>query len=240
MSFLTAEWRRLAFANYDIDPEVLKPYLPYGTELDLWQGRCYVSLIGFMFKNTRLLGIKVPFHINFEEVNLRFYVKRFEDGEWKRGVVFVKEIVPLPALTFVANTLYNEKYETRPMTHHWEATGTDLIVEYRWEIKSGWQSLQVTTSKELQEIAPGSETEFITEHYWGYASVNPALTNEYQVTHPRWKHYDVLDYKIEANFVENYGQDFAFLNHQQPRSVMLAEGSAITIESKRVLKAPRG
>jgi hypothetical protein len=239
MSFLTAEWRRLAFANYVVDPEVLKPYLPYGTELDLWQGRCYASLIGFMFKNTRLLGIKVPFHINFEEVNLRFYVKRFEDGEWKRGVVFVKEIVPLPALTFVANTLYNEKYETRPMSHRWEETDTDLTVEYRWKIKSGWQSLQVTTGKELTEMIPGSETEFITEHYWGYAEVNPSKTNEYRVTHPKWKKYEVLDYKIKASFAELYGNDFAFLNHQQPESVMLAEGSAITIESKRVLKSPK-
>lgn len=238
MSFLTAEWRRLAFANYDIDPAVLKPYVPYGTELDLWEGRCYVSLIGFMFKNVRLLGIKVPFHVNFEEVNLRFYVKRFENGEWKRGVVFVKEIVPLPALTFVANTLYNEKYETRPMSHRWDETSTDRTIEYRWKIKSGWQSLQVVTGMELSEMAAGSETEFITEHYWGYASVNPSKTNEYQVTHPKWKKYEVLDYKIEADFAENYGQDFAFLNQQQPVSVMLAEGSAITIESKRVLLAP--
>ncbi len=239
MSFLTAEWRRLAFANYEVDPAVLAPYLPYGTELDLWQGRCYASLIGFMFKNVRLLGVKVPFHVNFEEVNLRFYVKRWEGGVWKRGVVFVKEIVPLPALAFVANTLYGEKYEYRPMRHRWDETATDLSVAYRWKMKSGWQSLQVTASSALTEIAPGSEAEFITEHYWGYAGVNPSLTNEYQVTHPKWEQYEVLDYKIEADFAELYGPDFAFLNQQQPQSVMLAEGSAITIESKRVLRAPK-
>ena len=103
MSFLNAEWRKLAIANYVIDPRVLEKYVPPGTELDLWQDKCYVSLIGFMFLNTRLLGFKIPFHSNFEEVNLRFYVRRFENNAWKRGVVFIKEIVPKPALTFVAN-----------------------------------------------------------------------------------------------------------------------------------------
>ena len=115
MSFLTAEWRKLAIANYIISPEVLKPFVPYGTELDFWQDRCYVSLIGFRFVNTRVLGIKVPFHVNFDEVNLRFYVRRKSDEGWRRGVVFIKEIVPKPAITWVANTLYKEHYETRPM-----------------------------------------------------------------------------------------------------------------------------
>ncbi len=119
MSFLTAEWRKLAFANYEVSPDMLLPYLPYGTELDLWKDRCYVSLIGFMFQETRLKGIKIPFHVNFEEVNLRFYVKRWSGKEWRRGVVFIKEIVPKPAIAFVANTLYNENYQSLPMKHSW-------------------------------------------------------------------------------------------------------------------------
>ena len=128
MSFLTAEWRKLAFANYAIDKELLTPYLPVGTELDLWNGTCYVSLIGFLFKNTKLLGFSIPFHANFEEVNLRFYVK-YKDGEnWKRGVVFIKEIVPKFALSAVANTIYNENYETMPMTHSWSETEDERAV----------------------------------------------------------------------------------------------------------------
>ena len=87
MSFLKAEWRKLILANYKVEPELLKPYLPYGTELDLWQDSCYLSLVGFMFVNTKIKGVKIPFHVNFEEVNLRFYVKRYDNGEWKRGVV---------------------------------------------------------------------------------------------------------------------------------------------------------
>lgn len=133
MSFLTAGWRKLAIANYEIDPTVLAPYIPYGTELDLWQGKCYASLIGFMFVDTRLLGIKIPFHVNFEEVNLRFYVRRQEEDEWRRGVVFIKEIVPRAALSFVANTLYNEHYETLPMRHSWATDDQFLTVAYGWK-----------------------------------------------------------------------------------------------------------
>src|SRR5690606_7641315 len=120
MSFLKAEWNNLAIINYEIHPDILKPYIPNGTELDYWNGKCYISLVGFMFENVMLLGMKIPFHTRFEEVNLRFYVKRFENNEWKRGVVFIKEIVPKPALTLVANIFYKEHYETLPMLHNYE------------------------------------------------------------------------------------------------------------------------
>lgn len=236
MSFLKAEWRKLAIANYAIDKDLLHEYVPAGTELDLWNGMCFVSLVGFMFKNTRLLGFKIPYHVNFEEVNLRFYVKRLEQGEWKRGVVFIKEIVPKRALTFVANTIYNENYETMPMGHKWTENETSSIVEYTW-IKAGKENkFQVTASKNPSEIAPGSETEFITEHYWGYAKVNDRKSNEYEVTHPRWKAYEVKDYQIHVDFGAVYGKTFDFLNAAKPTSVMLAEGSEITVENKRTIK----
>lgn len=232
MSFLKAEWKKLAIANYSIDSQYLEPYLPAGTQLDLWNDTCYVSLVGFMFKNTRLLGLKIPFHVNFEEVNLRFYVKRFEDNEWKRGVVFIKEIVPKRALTFVANTIYNEHYETLPMTHTWTKEKEQNRVEYNWKKNSVWNSFCLTTSQHAVEIPPGSETEFICEHYWGYAKVNENVSNEYEVTHPKWQAYEVLSHKIDVDFGEVYGADFEFLNRLEPTSVMLAEGSEITVENK--------
>lgn len=233
MSFLKAEWRKLVLANYTIEPEILSKYVPLGTELDLWTGKCYVSLVGFMFLNTRLLGVKIPFHVNFEEVNLRFYVKRLDRDTWKRGVVFIKEIVPKPALTFVANTVYQENYETLPMQHSWRENGETRSVQYQWKKEDKWQSLKVTAEVNPVEIEPGSETEFITEHYWGYARINDNATNEYEVTHPRWKKYDVTDFEIDVDFGIVYGKEFQFLNGLEPDSVMLAEGSEITVENKR-------
>ena len=234
-TFLTAEWRKLAMANYAVDPAILRPYLPYKTELDLWQDTCYVSLVGFMFLDTTVKGFKIPFHIDFEEVNLRFYV-RYQDGrQWKRGVVFVKEIVPKVAITWVANTIYKENYETLPMGHTWEVGGGALGVEYRWRKKGAWQSLHVVTDYEAVDIQTGSEEEFITEHYWGYARIHDHKTSEYEVVHPRWQVYPVRRYAVDVDFAKVYGEDFGFLKRETPRSVFLAEGSEIKVLAGSVI-----
>lgn len=233
MNFLKAEWRKLAIANYEVEPSLLEKYLPNNTELDSLGGKCYVSLVGFMFKNTRLLGIPVPFHRHFEEVNLRFYVRYCDQGEWKRGVVFIKEIVPKPALTFVANQIYKEHYQTMKMSHIWEIKSDQLRVEYVWKLGENQNRFRVNTSKNPIEIPVNSETEFITEHYWGYTKVDDKCTFEYEVVHPRWQAYKVLDYEIDVDFEAVYGNDFKMLSKQIPRSVMLAEGSEIAVKNKR-------
>ncbi len=236
MPFLKAEWRKLTIANYEIDPEILKKYLPAHTELDFWDGKCLVSLVGFMFLNTAVLGAKIPFHINFEEVNLRFYVRRLDGKEWKRGVVFIKEIVPKYAITFVANTFYKEPYFTMPMKHNWQIENDRQIIDYQWKCRGKWQKISVETGIEKLPILEKSEAEFITEHYWGYTKINEKTTNEYEVTHPRWEQFEVKNFEIEVDFGLVYGEEFRFLNDLKPASVMLAEGSKITIESKTVLK----
>lgn len=215
-------------ANFSIDRKVLTPFLPYNTEIDLWNNTCYVSLVGFMFINTKIKGIKIPFHTNFEEVNLRFYVRYKENGIWKRGVVFIKEIVPRHALTFVANTIYKENYETMPMSHSWK-TENDLIkVEYKWK-KRNWNSFAIVTDNKLNNITEGSEEEFITEHYWGYTKINERKTSEYGVEHPRWEVFNTLSFSIDVDFGYIYGKEFEFLKYQKPASVFLAEGSEIKV-----------
>ena len=238
MSFLTAEWRKLAIANYKVDPQLLSPYLPVGTELDLWNDTCYVSLIGFLFKNTKLLGFSVPFHANFEEVNLRFYVKYNDNGLWKRGVVFIKEIVPKFALSVVANTIYNENYEAMPMSHSLVEFEEEREVTYKWRYKNIWQSISIKANLALSEIHPDSEAEFITEHYWGYARYSNLKTNEYEVKHPKWAQYKVKTFSIDVDFGLVYGSTFAFLNRQEPASVMLIEGSEVSVERKRTFTNP--
>ena len=235
MSFLKAEWRKLAIANYQIDEAILKPYLPAYTELDKWNGINYVSLVGFMFVNTKVLGLRIPFHVNFEEVNLRFYVKHKDQGEWKRGVVFIKEIVPRHAITFIANTLYKEHYETLKMKHLWEESDNSRTVRYEWQRNNQWQSFQVEAERTPSEIEANSETEFITEHYWGYTKIDEQTTFEYEVTHPTWQHYKIKNFDIQVDFEQTYGAVFKSLNQVSPKSVMLAEGSLITVENKRKL-----
>jgi uncharacterized protein len=231
--FLTAEWRKLALAQYAVDKEILSKYLPPYTILDDWQGKYYVSLVGFMFVNVKLRGFNIPFHTNFEEVNLRFYVKFKEDSIWKRGVVFIKEFVPKPAITFVANTLYKEKYQTLPMKHLWIEEKDELEVTYSWKNRK-WNNFAVAATSLAEDILAGSEEEFITEHYWGYTRIGVNKTSEYGVEHPRWQAYPIKNYKINVDFGINYGDDFAFLNNANPDSVILAEGSEI-----RVLKGKK-
>ncbi len=233
MSFLTAQWNNLALINYEIDAKILENYIPKGTEIDSWNNKCYVSLVGFMFENVKLLGIKIPFHINFEEVNLRFYVKRYENGIWKRGVVFVKEIVPKPALTLVANTIYKEHYQTLPMKHSVTTNKDSKDFVYQWKTKNKWNTILVETEKSPIEIEVNSEAEFITEHYFGYTKVNNEKTFEYEVKHPRWQQYKVTNHQIDVHFGEVYGNTFEFLNHLKPISVMLAVGSKISVENKK-------
>jgi uncharacterized protein YqjF (DUF2071 family) len=229
-TFLTAEWRKLAIANYAVESDLLVDFLPVGTELDLWNDTCYLSLVGFMFLNTRLKGFSVPCHANFEEVNLRFYVRYKDNGLWKRGVVFIKEIVPRPALTLVANRVYRENYQTMPMSHQWNLNGTNLEVEYRWK-KKGWNSLGVKAAATPLQIKGGSEEEFITEHYWGYTKISQTLTSQYEVKHPKWDIYQVNGYSIDVDFKDVYGDRFSFLAEQKPMSVMLAEGSMIAVKA---------
>jgi hypothetical protein len=229
-TFLTAEWRKLAIANYAVDCALLKDFLPAGTELDIWQDTCYISLVGFMFLNTRLKGFAVPCHANFEEVNLRFYVRYKHNGTWKRGVVFIKEIVPRPALTLVANKMYYENYQTMPMNHLWLVDGNNLDVEYRWR-KKDWNIFRIKANAMATEIDEGSEEEFITEHYWGYTKISNTLSSQYEVQHPKWLAYRVHSYSINVDFKDVYGDQFSFLTHEQPKSVMLAEGSEISVKA---------
>ncbi len=231
-TFLKAEWRKLVMANYAVDPLILTKYLPHKTEIDVWNNTCYVSLVGFMFIETRVKGIKIPFHVNFEEVNLRFYVRYLDNGEWKRGVVFIKEIVPKPALMFVANLIYKENYETMPMRHSWVTAGNEITVEYGWK-KDEWNSIRVIADKNPIPIESDSEEEFITEHYWGYTRVSGNKTSEYGVEHPKWEVYPVKNYSIQVDFSKVYGEDFAFLKSETPKSVFLAEGSEIKVKGGR-------
>lgn len=228
--FLTAQWKNLLMLNYEVDPAILKPYLPPATELDLWQGKVLVSMVGFLFHDTRVLGIKWPFHVNFEEVNLRFYVRHFDGKEWKRGAVFVSEIVPKPLITIIANTLYKEHYSTTAMRHSVTPVANGLTdYLYEWKSKGKWNKLGGTVSDNFVEIGAGSAEEFIFEHYWGYNSLSASRTMQYQVEHVRWQVADVSSSVFEADVEGLYGKAFVQYLQGKPYSAFFAKGSEISV-----------
>jgi uncharacterized protein len=231
--FLTAEWRNLIMINYVVPEDLLKPYLPKGVDLDRFDGKCYVSLVAFHFLHTKVKGIAFPFHKNFEEINLRFYVKYKDGGEFKRGVVFISELVPRRMIAWIAKLVYREKYSYSPMQSVVEIDENSKNLVFNWG-KTVRQWIQVETMSKIKPIEPDSEEEFIFEHYWGYTTVNEKQTGEYRVEHPRWNVYPVINYDVRVDF-ENYDHSFRFLNSKKPDSVFVAEGSPVKVYERKIL-----
>ena len=231
--FLTAEWRDLVMVSYAVPPAALADLVPPGTELDFTDdGRTFVSLIGFRFLDTRLLGgrVRVPCHVNFPEVNLRFYVRRRdpdEPGRWRRGTVFIKEIVPLPAVAAVARLFYGEKYLARPMRVD---VGPDRR-EFRWRAAGAWNVLRAACDpvEGWRPSAPGSLEEWISEHYFGYSSHRGA-TKEYGVEHPRWRVRPAREVAAEVpSAAALYGVELGERLRGVPDHAFVAEGSPVLI-----------
>jgi uncharacterized protein YqjF (DUF2071 family) len=227
--FLTAEWRYLVMLNFRIDPRVIAPFVPGGTELDVWRGDTWISLVGFRFLNTRLLGLPVPMHRDFPEVNLRFYVRPL--GADRRAVVFLKEIVPRRAIAAVARAVYNEPYVTRPMRAEAPVTVDEAPgrVTYEWRLRGRWNRFGVTAAGPPAPIRDGSDEAFIADHDWGYTRQRDGSTIEYRVEHPRWRGWPVRDVVFDVDLAGEYGAPFATAMQGAPASAFLAEGSEVRV-----------
>ncbi len=228
-AFLTAQWRELAMLHYEIDPAVLAPDCPAGTEIATFEGRSFVSLVGFLFLETRVLDVPVPFHQKFEEVNLRFYVRRRVNGNWRRGVVFLREIVSSPILAFVARALYGERYLALPTRHRLETEGEETRATYGWTFESRESQLSVTVSGLARIPPPGSAEEFLVNQPWGYTRRGLSRTLEYRVDHTEWKIRNAVASGLDCDVERLYGKRFVDVLAGKPSLAFLADGSAATV-----------
>ena len=229
--FLTAEWRYLAMLNFVADPALLEPLVPRGTELDFDQGETFVSIVGFLFLDTRIVGLPIPLHRNFEELNLRFYVRRKAADGWRRGVTFVRELVPRQAIAFVARVFYDEPYSAAAMRHRIQHQSDALTIEYQWGRRRVWETLAMTAVGEPRDSLAGSHEEFITEHYWGYTA-RPSGTSEYAVEHPRWRFWPAATWRFDADVAALYGDRFVPTLQAKPASAFIAEGSRVLVRPR--------
>ncbi len=227
--FLTADWRTLVMVNYAVDAAALASYVPRGVELDLWQGEALMSMVGFRFLRTRVLGVAIPFHQDFEEVNLRFYVRRRTAEGWQRGVVFIREIVPKRAIALVARVVYNEPYLALPMSHRVPAEGAGGVYQFGWRWRGGWCALGAETVGAPAPLTPGSAEEFIFEHYWGYTRRRDGGTMEYQVEHVPWRVWQTSRAWLTGDAAALSGADFGAALAWAPRSAFVAEGSPVLV-----------
>jgi uncharacterized protein YqjF (DUF2071 family) len=231
-TFLRANWENLIMANYEIEPSTLAPYLPKGVELDFHNNKTYVSLVGFMFKNTRLFGLPIPFFGSFEEINLRFYVKKIENRKIKKGVVFINETVPFKIVALLANKLYKEHYISIPTKNSIDIT-ENKDIKFEWKINDRWNSLAVKSDTNKYKIEQGTIEEFIFERYFGFTKLSASSTQEYKIHHPKWMTHKILNSQIDCDFRSMYGDSFSILNNQTPDSILLAEGSQVSVNWKR-------
>ncbi len=236
--FLTAEWRNLAILNYAVEPSVLEALVPRGTELDQFGGKTYISLVGFRFLRTRVHGLWIPLHSDFDEVNLRFYVKRQEAGQTRRGVVFVKEVVPRYVVAKVARMVFHENYVALPMWHRIMEPVSEhgrVQAEYRWQHGGAWNSIRVECEGKPARAPEGSLEQFITEHYWGYSSQPDRACLEYEVAHEPWRIWKATAAVFEGSPASLYGEKLAKSFERAPDSAFVAEGSAVTVYRGRVV-----
>ena len=228
--FLTAQWRYLAMVNFEVDPAVLEPLVPKGTQLDNRAGRHFISLVGFLFLDTHVLGVPAFFHRDFEEVNLRFYVWREVREERRRAVVFIRELVPLPLVAGAARLTYNEPYHTVPMQHTLVETGGELqSVDYRFGGPRDECRLAVHVDGQAHPMIAGSEEEFLSERGWGYTRQRDGGTIEYRVEHARWNVWSNAGCELDGPFGEFYDEPFASILSGAPASAFIADGSAVAV-----------
>ncbi len=228
--FLSAEWRDLVMLNYEVEPSLLNRYVPPGTTVDSYQGRTYISLVGFRFCRTKLFGrFPIPLHANFDEVNLRLYVRRKEAGEGRRGVVFIAEVVPKRAIATIARLVYDENYVRLPMRHEIEANESGKSAEYEWKIGGQWCRLSAQTDGVSKHPQEGSLEQFITEHYWGYSARRGGGSLEYHVSHPPWEVWPTIAAGFEGDATALYGCELATILQRRPDCAFVAEGSPVIV-----------
>jgi uncharacterized protein len=225
--FLTAQWRNLIMLHWEVDPKLVIDLVPIGTTLDLWQGKAYVGLVGFQFLDTRVLGAPVPFHQDFEEVNLRFYVRRVVDDEVRHGVVFICECVPRQLVGGMARLLYREPYMVVPMKSVIRADPAP-DVQYAWQARNRWCSVSAHAKGASALPQPRTLDDFVTRRPWGYNGRRGTDTLEYHVSHPPWNVWRALDAKVDADLSALCGSELA-RQLTVPVSALIADGSSVTI-----------
>jgi uncharacterized protein YqjF (DUF2071 family) len=230
--FLTAEWRWLAMLNYRVSRDRIERLVPSGTMLDLWQGTAFISVVGFLFERIRVLGIPLPTHRRFEEVNLRFYVARDVDGIRRHAVTFIRELVPRRLVATAAKITYNEPYRTLPMFHKLDVSESSETkhASFEWRDGAKYAALRVEADGRGHPLIPGTLEDFLTHREWGYTRQRDGSTVEYRVDHPRWTIFPAVDARCAGPaLAASFGGHFAEILEGEPDSAWLSDGSAVVV-----------
>ena len=231
---LTACWNNLVMLNFETDSTILQPYLPANTKIDLFNNKCFLSLVGFQFKDAKLKGLPVPFYLNFTQINLRFYVQHYCGNECRKGVVFIKEIAEGNLLKAGAAMFYKEHYCNLSTKQVVENNDRSIDVMYKWNYHHEWNYLHSIAAKEKKQPAKNSIEEFITDRYWGYTRIDKNKTAEFKVEHPVWNIHPLQSYKLHCNSKEIYGEALNTALSKEPASAFMVDGSFVKVYNKKL------
>ena len=229
--FLTARWSHLAILTYEVPPALLEPHLPSGLRLDTRGGRAFASLVAFDFEDTRVGGVAWPGARRFPEINLRFYVT---DGP-RRGVVFVRELVPKPLVSWLARALYHEPYLVAPIESRVDEGASEVLAERRLLWRGRHHRVEVNGHKPATRPAEDSDEHFFKEHHWGFGRTRRGHPIGYEVRHPVWDVYPVRSWSLDLDWAAVYGPAWGALAAEKPVSVILAAGSPVSVFPRRRL-----
>jgi uncharacterized protein len=223
--FLTARWSNLAILTYEVPPALVAPHLPVGLELDGREGSAFASLVAFDFQDTRVWGVGWPGFRRFPEINLRFYVRRGN----RRGVVFIREFVPLSLVSWLARAIYNEPYLVAPIESGVTGEAPEIVTVRRLRWRGRSHVIEVTGRKPPVKPRDDSEEHFFAEHQWGFGRDRRGRTLVYEVRHPPWDIYPVRSWSLDFDWAKVYGPAWGFLSAEKPASIVLAAGSPVSV-----------
>jgi uncharacterized protein YqjF (DUF2071 family) len=230
-TFLTARWVDLLMLNYQVAPELLAPYVPHGTSLDFFEGKTYLSLVAFWFREAKLFGkILAPFHREFPQINLRFYVRRPTEADDRLGVVFITEIVQKRMIALVAHAAYGEHYLCRSVKTRGVRGSEKRALEYGWQSENSWCNLAADGISSATCIpSPGTLEHFLVDRYWGYTARPNGGCMEFNVVHPTWKVSHCSDAAFLGDPTLEYGPEIANVLRGKPSAAFVVDGSPVTV-----------
>jgi uncharacterized protein YqjF (DUF2071 family) len=225
--FVTAVWSDLFIISFPVADYILLPFLPTGLTLDKFQGSAYVSVVAFHFGQVHVLGIPSPIRqlANFPQWNLRFYVRLGDE----RGIVFIKEYVPTTIVANCVRWLYNEPYVAAPLAFVPHETATSRRVCYILSVDNHVQTIWTNTTSPPKLPEPNTMGEFVTKQGWGCGQSRRGKSMRFKVTHAPWRNYSIANSSINVDFELLYGAKWAFLDTMKPDSIILCEGSPVSV-----------
>jgi uncharacterized protein YqjF (DUF2071 family) len=203
-----------------------------------------LSLVAFHFADNRVLGVPIPFAREYDQINLRFYVRRrLEDGGWRRGVVFLRELAPAKPVVAGARFVYGERYDCVPVTARVRPPGAAGTrggrAVYRWRDRHQVHRLAVDFHGPAALPGPGSLEDFLTDRHFGYVSAERA-TREYRVDHPPWRVWPATDARLSHGIADAFGRRFERALDRAPLSAFVAEGSRMELHRPHALAGTAG